>query len=392
MDAKEYKKSNKRKARKKRFSKNKYYYIFVVAIIIIVVAVLFISNGFSFDFSDKKDKNNVGVETSVDKLQNLTIRFLDVGQGDCIFITFPDGKNMLIDAGEHKENRDVIDKYLTNGGKKVTLDYCVATHPDSDHIDNLPYVYEQYDVLRSYRLYLKSTSDRVSSLTEEFNKGVIIDSKSKTNIYADYLNSVYNEKCEWEFFCDSSDFTNSVKVKDGGEYKYTVDFMMPYIEELNSFNDLRQANNLSAIIMIEYGGKKVLLTGDAEKKVEKLFVEKADAKLADCDVLKLGHHGSNTSSTIDFLNFVKPENVVISCGVSNKYHHPNKETIENVISCKSDVYRTDIQGTITITIDSSGNIVFNKEYDDFDGEMLFFDGDEIKLQAEKINKVKQKAA
>ena len=392
MDAKEYKKSNKRKARKKRFSKNKYYYIFVVAIIIIVVAVLFISNGFSFDFSDKKDKNNVGVETSVDKLQNLTIRFLDVGQGDCIFITFPDGKNMLIDAGEHKENRDVIDKYLTNGGKKVTLDYCVATHPDSDHIDNMPYVYEQYDVLRSYRPYLKSTSDRVSSLTEEFNKGVIIDSKSKTNIYADYLNSVYNEKCEWEFFCDSSDFTNSVKVKDGGEYKYTVDFMMPYIEELNSFNDLRQANNLSAIIMIEYGGKKVLLTGDAEKKVEKLFVEKADAKLADCDVLKLGHHGSNTSSTIDFLNFVKPENVVISCGVSNKYHHPNKETIDNVISCKSDVYRTDIQGTITITIDSSGNIGFNKEYGDFDGEMLFFDGVEIESKAEKINKVKQKAA
>ena len=113
---------------------------------------MFISNGFSFDFSDKKDKNNVGVETSVDKLQNLTIRFLDVGQGDCIFITCPAGKNMLIDAGEHKENRDVIDKYLTNGGKKVTLDYCVATHPDSDHIDNMPYVYEQYDVLRSYRL------------------------------------------------------------------------------------------------------------------------------------------------------------------------------------------------------------------------------------------------
>ena len=105
-------------------------------------------------------------------------------------------------------------------------------------------------------------------------------------------------------------------------------------------------------------------------------------------MLKLGNHGSNTSSTIDFLNFVKPENVVISCGVSNIHDHPNKETIDNVISCKSDVYRTDIQGTITITIDSSGNIGFNKKYDDFDKEMLFSDGDEINLQAEKINKVK----
>ena len=166
---------------------------------------------------------------------------------------------------------------------------------------------------------------------------------------------------------------------------------MPYIEDLNSFNDLRQANNLSAIIMIEYGGKRVLLTGDAEDKVEKLFIEKADAKLADCDILKLGHHGSKTSSTIDFLNFVKPESVVISCGVSNTYSHPDKETIDNVISCKSDVYRTDIQGTITITIDSSGNIVFGKEQDDFDN-MLFFDGGEIEKQATKINKVKQKAA
>ncbi len=391
MDSKQYKKKNKRQAKRKAAEKNKFYYAFVVALVVIILAVIFISNGFSFDFSDSSPDGNVGTSEKVDEIRDLVVTFIDVGQGDCVWINLPDGKNMLIDAGENSSARNAIDSFLIDGSKKASIDYCIATHPDSDHIGNMSYVYENYEVGRSYRPYLISEHALANDLPSTFNYGIKLSEKSSTKVYGSYVKSVYDEGTEWEFFTDRSDFTNSAEDKNGATYSYTVDFMMPYARDASDFSSVKSANNLSAIVMLEYAGRKVLFTGDVEKSVEASFVELAAKEAADCDVLKVAHHGSKTSSTLDFLRLVKPEYAVISCGVGNKYSHPEKETVDRLIALNSEIYRTDIQGSISLRIKADGSMSFEKSFTEFDDEMIFFSGKEIAENEDRIKAAKEAA-
>ena len=113
--------------------------------------------------------------------------------------------------------------------------------------------------------------------------------------------------------------------------------------------------------------------------------------MVDCDVLKVAHHGSDSSTSPEFLSLVKPEYSVISCGLSNKHRHPLKSTLDNLVNCGSDIYRTDLQGTIILTIDSKGIMTFEKQTDKYDGKILD-DGDTIKQyeidHADEIEKFK----
>ena len=126
-------------AKKKKKSK-KYYYVFVAIVLIVVLIVTFLDYKYRFGIVDWAQILQTDSETSeshesveVDSIGNLKITFIDVGQGDAILINFPDGKNMLVDAGEDSA-KDEIEEYLTVNGKKLVLDYVVATHTDSDHI------------------------------------------------------------------------------------------------------------------------------------------------------------------------------------------------------------------------------------------------------------------
>ena len=375
--------------------------VVIIIITVIVLAVFYISNGYKFDFGFlKKESESVSVNYSeVDNVRDLKVYFIDIGQGDCIFIELPDGKNMLIDTGEKRNaGKAKIDKYLRDEkGNKVTIDYCVATHPDSDHIGLMPYVYEQYDVLKSYRPYVYSENKSASALPYELNKGIKI--KNSSNIYYDYITNVNAEQTYWEFFKDDSDFSNGFTGKDGEIYEYTVNFVMPYADNLNDYQYFTTPNDFSAVIMLEYADRKILFTGDIEyetgkKGAEQSFIREfstSNPAMVDCDVLKVAHHGSDSSTSPEFLSLVKPEHSVISCGLSNKHRHPLKSTLDNLVNCGSEIYRTDLQGTIILTIDSKGNMTFEKQTNKYDGKILD-DGDTIKQyeidHADEIEKFK----
>lgn len=393
--------AKKKNKREKELQKFVACLVVIIIITVIVLAVFYISNGYKFDFGFlKKESESVSVNYSeVDNVRDLKVYFIDIGQGDCIFIELPDGKNMLIDTGEKRNaGKAKIDKYLRDEkGNKVTIDYCVATHPDSDHIGLMPYVYEQYDVLKSYRPYVYSENKSASALPYELNKGIKI--KNSSNIYYDYITNVNAEQTYWEFFKDDSDFSNGFTGKDGEIYEYTVNFVMPYADNLNDYQFFTTPNDFSAVIMLEYADRKILFTGDIEyetgkKGAEQSFIREfstSNPAMVDCDVLKVAHHGSDSSTSPEFLSLVKPEYSVISCGLSNKHRHPLKSTLDNLVNCGSDIYRTDLQGTIILTIDSKGIMTFEKQTNKYDGKILD-DGDTIKQyeidHADEIEKFK----
>lgn len=385
--------AKKKNKREKELQKFVACLVVIIIITVIVLAVFYISNGYKFDFGFlKKESESVSVNYSeVDNVRDLKVYFIDIGQGDCIFIELPDGKNMLIDTGEKRNaGKAKIDKYLRDEkGNKVTIDYCVATHPDSDHIGLMPYVYEQYDVLKSYRPYVCSENKSASALPYELNKGIKI--KNSSNIYYDYITNVNAEQTYWEFFKDDSDFSNGFTGKDGEIYEYTVNFVMPYADNLNDYQYFTTPNDFSAVIMLEYADRKILFTGDIEyetgkKGAEQSFIREfstSNPAMVDCDVLKVAHHGSDSSTSPEFLSLVKPEYSVISCGLSNKHRHPLKSTLDNLVNCGSEIYRTDLQGTIILTIDSKGEMTFEKQTDKYK-KLIFKDGDTIK-QYEKTH-------
>lgn len=393
--------AKKKNKREKELQKFVACLVVIIIITVIVLAVFYISNGYKFDFGFlKKESESVSVNYSeVDNVRDLKVYFIDIGQGDCIFIELPDGKNMLIDTGEKRNaGKAKIDKYLRDEkGNKVTIDYCVATHPDSDHIGLMPYVYEQYDVLKSYRPYVYSENKSASALSYELNKGIKI--KNSSNIYYDYITNVNAEQTYWEFFKDDSDFSNGFTGKDGEIYEYTVNFVMPYADNLNDYQYFTTPNDFSAVIMLEYADRKILFTGDIEyetgkKGAEQSFIREfstSNPAMVDCDVLKVAHHGSDSSTSPEFLSLVKPEYSVISCGLSNKHRHPLKSTLDNLVNCGSEIYRTDLQGTIILTIDSKGIMTFEKQTNKYDGKILD-DGDTIKQyeidHADEIEKFK----
>lgn len=393
--------AKKKNKREKELQKFVACLVVIIIITVIVLAVFYISNGYKFDFGFlKKESESVSVNHSeVDSVRDLKVYFIDIGQGDCIFIELPDGKNMLIDTGEKRNaGKAKIDKYLRDEkGNKVTIDYCVATHPDSDHIGLMPYVYEQYDVLKSYRPYVYSENKSASALPYELNKGIKI--KNSSNIYYDYITNVNAEQTYWEFFKDDSDFSNGFTGKDGEIYEYTVNFVMPYADNLNDYQYFTTPNDFSAVIMLEYADRKVLFTGDIEyetgkKGAEQSFIREfstSNPAMVDCDVLKVAHHGSDSSTSPEFLSLVKPEYSVISCGLSNKHRHPLKSTLDNLVKCGSEIFRTDLQGTIILTIDSKGIMTFEKQTDKYK-ELIFEDGDTIKQyeidHADEIEKFK----
>ncbi len=249
--------------------------------------------------------------------RNFEITILDVGQGDAIVIHTPARKTILIDTGDKTMQKDygemVVVPYFKALGIK-NIDLLILTHPHADHIGGAQTVISQIRIDKALipRCEYESTLyDNVLSSLEENNIEVI---------YAD-TSLVFQE-------------FNPVKLK----------ILHPAYEYRNETN----VNNYSIVLKAEYGDFAMLFTGDAEKEVEEILIENWGNKL-DSDLLKVGHHGSNSSSTYEFLEHVSPEYAVISVGTKNRYDHPNKEVIVRIENCTEQLFRTDLDGAVIFT-------------------------------------------
>lgn len=243
----------------------------------------------------------------------MLIHYIDVGQGDSVLIQV-NNRNLLIDAGPKSDKKKLLD-YLSKLNLEK-LDYVIATHPHEDHIGNMADIIEGYKVLAFY-------APKVQSTTKTFEKMVeaLKDKNLKINVIKKGT--------------DSIDLGQNTQV--------TV-----FSPTQASYENL---NNYSPVIKIEYGSTSFLFTGDAEKDEETEILNNNEN--IHSDVLKVGHHGSSTSTSENFLNKVDPSIGIISVGKDNSYNHPNKETIKLLNEHKVTTYRTDIDGTVVISSDGS---------------------------------------
>jgi len=225
----------------------------------------------------------------------LKVVFLDVGQGDSIYIEAPNGKQMLIDGGPDAKVLSSLSKVMPFGDRSI--DMVVATHPDSDHIGGLPIFMDNY---------------KVTSILEN---GAIGNSK----IYQSLENKIEKNKI------------NKIIAKRG-MHIVLDDKKNIYFDILSPDRDVSNldSNEASIVGKLVYGSDSFMLTGDASLYTENLIEWNESDGALHSSVLKLGHHGSRTSSSILWLKKVNPEVAIISAGKDNKYGHPHKELLDRL--------------------------------------------------------------
>jgi len=256
--------------------------------------------------------------------QNLTMSFIDVGQGDSILVILPNTKTLLIDGGERQSSGKVLSTLQEHSLSYI--DVIVATHPHADHIGGL------IDVINTV------------------NVGQVLDSGQvhTTRTFEDLLDTIYNKQIPLRSISEGESINLDPTVK--------IDVLNPPASIPDGANNEAEFNDNSVGLKLTYGNFSALLTGDMEERNEARLAFK-NATILDADVLKAGHHGSRTSSSLDFLNAVTPEVVIISLGAGNSYGHPHQEALDRISASGTQyLLRTDIDGTITLTSDgSSGN-------------------------------------
>ena len=268
----------------------------------------------------------------------LVIHFVDVGQGDCIIIQFPDNKTMIIDGGP-RSARNAVLNYIENLEIK-TFDYLLLTHTDEDHCGSLSNVILNYEIKTIFMPDV-STDTITTVVYRTFVNAVIEEEKSGAAVYKS------------NFDCD---FENS-------DYGYYMDFVTPNPENYSKVKsgNAESINSISPIMVLTFFDKKIMFTGDANLMTEEVFfknIEDKDVNDYNVDILKVAHHGSRTSTSTEFLNIVKPEIAVICVGGKNTYGHPTAELLARLNVCNGGgpaaVYRTDRNGDVIIKLTSNG--------------------------------------
>ena len=247
------------------------------------------------------------------KKGKLLVAFLNIGQGDAIYIRTPNGADMLIDGGPGRSVLRELGRVMPFYDR--TIDVVLATHPDADHVGGLPSVFEKYHV----KNFVESGLD------------------GKTDLWFELQKSIENEGSKKIIVRDGS------KIDFGGVV-FTV--LAP-----SEISQNMETNDASIVGRLVYGESEFMFTGDAPIYVENRIVNTHLPPELRADVLKAGHHGSKTSSGESFVKSVSPAYTVISAGKDNRYGHPHKEVIDRLNAQKTQILRTDILGRIVFESD-----------------------------------------
>lgn len=247
----------------------------------------------------------------------LQVSFLDVGQGDAIYIRAPNGNDVLIDGGVNDSVLQRLREVMPIFDRD--LDLVIATHPDADHITGLSDAFAEYEVKKFLHSEISSDTQTYKSLMEH-----VKNEADSENILA---------RRGQRFLIDK-------------EHGVSMDILFPDQDTSN----FKESNDASIVARLVYGNKSFMLTGDSPSSIEK-FIGNADGTKIQSTVLKLGHHGSKTSSSDAFLDLVKPEYAIVSAGKNNKYKHPNVEVIERVKKRNIPILSTIDEGTIEFETD-----------------------------------------
>ncbi|SDY92958.1 MBL fold metallo-hydrolase [Tindallia californiensis] len=256
---------------------------------------------------EQEATNNVASESE----GTLTVHFIDVGQGDATLIQTPSGKNLLMDAGDNGQGDHVVG-YLKALGID-TVDVLIFTHPHADHIGGGPEVIQAFDIGSLYM-------PKVSHTTQTFERLLLAIEDKGLRI-------------------------KTAKAEIDLELDPVLETMMigPRGENYDNLNDY------STSIRIVHGANGLVITGDAERQAELEMVNSGMELMA--NLLRVAHHGSNSSSIPEFLQAVDPDYGVISAGHDNRYGHPHQEVIQRLQERNIEIYRTDLQGTIIAVSD-----------------------------------------
>ena len=299
-------------ARKKRNTKIQKLIATVIALIIVGIAgILGTNEEFVNTVSDMGEQTNTQNEQQIEFVaqEDLLIDFIDVGQADSILIRNQD-KVMLIDAGTNEAGKTVVNYLETLGITKI--DYLIGTHPHEDHIGGLDDVINNFDIGQIYMPKIETTTKTFEDVLEAIeNKNLTVTAPNKG---------------------DKIELGQAV-----GEF-----MTEPILDKDN-------LNVSSLVLRLEFGNTSYLFMGDAEEENEETI------RWPKTDVLKVGHHGSSTSSSESFLEQVQPKYAIIMVGKDNFYGLPKQETIDELNNMGCEIYRTDEDGTIRMT--SDGNTI-----------------------------------
>jgi len=244
---------------------------------------------------------------------SLTVHFIDVGQGDACLLQLPNGDDILIDAGRPSAGPTVVAYLREQGCDDIEL--LVATHGDMDHIGGMPAVLEAVPVDEAWLESTHCATDQCQKLYDHLESHNVV-----------------------------SHTVRAGRASRWGEVGIVV---------LNPSAPLYQddRNNNSIVLRVTYGSQDILLTGDAEEPAEKRML--AGGRPLSAEILKVGHHGSSSSSSERFLAAVRPQAAIISVG-ENSYDHPSPEVVSRLEAAGARVWRTDRSGTIVFTVEPDG--------------------------------------
>ena len=290
---------------------------------IIILLLVLISLAYTKkELVDNNENTNEKTVSTLKTNSNLEVYYFDVGQADSILIRENDN-NILIDAGNNEDGEKLVN-YLKNDLNIEKFNMVVGTHPHEDHIGGLDNVIDSFDI------------DTI----------LMPNATSTSKIFENVLDSI-----------EKKDYKITVP-KINEEFNYNN----INIKVLYTGTDEKDLNNTSIVLKLTYQNNKFLFMGDATSKVEKKLLNE-DIK---SDVLKIGHHGSEYSTTKNFLDKVNPQYAIIEVGKNNTYKHPKKITLDKLNKKNIKIYRTDIDGTIKVASDGN-NLKFETLKTDLDG-------------------------